>query len=175
MEGYEFLTAHFINDERTTVEVYWVEVNEDGEPGETIVEYVEAAIDGEGRALEGQAQWKALLEHIDIDTLHDNTAKHMVAQQEEFRRMVMDIAKNDGLVYDLDTLNSNMYKAVAAALFAPFDPEADKENLFMFKLQLFEIDDIKSSKNRSAKAKLRKAQTILEAVKYAIEIVEATE
>lgn len=172
MEGYEFLTAHFINNERTIVEVYWIEVNEDGEPGETVTEYIEAAIDSEGRAIEGQAQWKALLEHVDIDTLHDNTAKHIAGQYDEFKRMVMDIAKNDGMIYDADNFSEDMAKALVKIIFNPFDPEADKEKLFTLKLQLFEAEPIKQSSNRSAKAKLRKAKTNLEAIKIAIEIVE---
>ena len=57
-------------------------------------------------------------------------------------------------------------------VFGPFDPEKDKEKLFMFKLKLFEVDKIKKSTNRETKAKLRKAETIMEAIKSAVEILE---
>jgi len=169
MEGYEFLTAHFVNDERTTVEVYWVETNENGEPGETIVEYVEAALDKDGRPVEGQPQWKALLEHIDIDQLHDNTARHMADQYNEFKRMVMDIAEKDGLIKPGE-LNA---KDIIDFVFKPFDAKKDKEQLFMFKLQLFELDEIKASKNRAGKTALRKAANFLESLKHAIDIIES--
>ena len=55
----------------------------------------------------------------------------------------------------------------------PFNPEEDKEKLFMFKLQLFELDQIKSSTNKIKKAELRKSKSIMEALKVAIDIVES--
>ena len=39
-----------------------------------------------------------------------------------------------------------------------------KEQLFKLKLKLFEIDAVKSSKKRTAKADLRKAETPVEAI-----------
>lgn len=170
MEGYDFLTAHFSNNERTVVEVYWVrDENEDGVP-ETVVEYIEAAIDQDGRPKEADQSWNNLLKHIDIDTLHDNTAKHIADQQIEFERTVIDIAKKNGLFDDMH-LNENSHKTLVNFIFAPFDPEAQKEQLFMIKLELFELPKIKLSKNRAAKTKLRKAENIMTAIQTAIEIV----
>lgn len=174
MEGYEFLTAHFSDNGRTTVEVYWTREDEDGTP-DTVVEYVEAAINSEGKPADASPQWKALLEHIDIDTLHDNTAKQMAEQEHRFDEMVIEIARKKGLIYDIDVLNSNSYKAIADLIFAPFDADENKESLFMFKLQLFELEDIKKSKNRPAKAKLRKSKSIVEALRYATEVVLESE
>ena len=42
----------------------------------------------------------------------------------------------------------------------------------MFKLKLFEINEIKKSTNRDVKVKLRKAENLMEAIKAAIEILE---
>ena len=42
----------------------------------------------------------------------------------------------------------------------------------MFKLKLFEIAKIKASKNRAVKAKMRKAENLIESIKAAIEILE---
>jgi len=170
MEGYDFLTAHFTNNERTVVEVYWIREDEDGKP-ETIVEYVEASIDKDGRPNEADQSWNNLLNHIDIDTLHDNTAKHMADQELEFERMVMDIARKKGLFDDIDIVNDNVHKHLVKFIFAPFDPVEQKEQLFMIKLELFELPEIKASKSREAKTKLRKAENIMAAVQAAIEIV----
>ena len=63
--GHEFLSAHFSNNERTTVESYWI--TPDGK--ETRVEYIEAK--------DGDPNWENLLTHIDIDTLHEATYKHI--------------------------------------------------------------------------------------------------
>ena len=170
MEGYEFLTAHFSNNERTVVEVFWTREDEDGKP-ETIVEYIEASIDKDGRPNEADQSWNNLLNYIDIDTLHDNTAKHMADQELEFERMVMDLARQKGLFDDIDIVNDNIHKHLVDFIFAPFDPVEQKEQLFMIKLQLFELPQIKSSKNREAKTKLRKAENIMEAIQAAIEII----
>ena len=78
------------------------------------------------------------------------------------------------MIYDVDAINTDIYKALASSIFAPFNPDEDKEKLFMCKLQLFEVESIKKSTNRDLKTKLRKSQTILEAIKTAIEIVENT-
>ena len=68
LPGHEFLTAHFSNNERTTVESYWV--TPDGL--ETRVEYIEANPE--------DTAWKKLLTHIDIDSLHENTYQHIKKQ-----------------------------------------------------------------------------------------------
>ena len=44
----------------------------------------------------------------------------------------------------------------------------------MFKLQLFELDQIKSSTDKIKKAELRKSKSIMEALKVTIDIVEST-
>lgn len=158
MEGHEFLTAHFCNNERTTIEVYWA--TED----KTRVTHVEAK--------DGDPQYEEVLKHVSIDQLHENTYKHIREQNDLFEEQVIEIAKKRGMIYDVDEVNTEIYKVIGSAIFASFDPEKDKEKLFMFKLQLFEIDQIKTSKNRDLKAKLRKSKSIVEATKIAIEIVE---
>ena len=91
--GHDFLTAHFCNNERTTVESYWV--TPDGL--ETRVEYIEAK--------EGDPNWENLLTHIDIDALHEATYKQIRAQNEAFKEDVIKIAKERGLIHDLTNLN----------------------------------------------------------------------
>jgi len=162
IKGHEFLTAHFSDNERTIVEAYWT--TPDGK--ETRVEYIEAK--------EGDVSWEELLTHIDIDTLHELTYKNIRASDNAYKDQVMEIAKSRGMVYDIDSINTDIYKAITAAIFKPFDPEEDKEKLFMFKLQLFELDQIKSSTDRTKKAELRKSKSIMEALKMAIDIVEST-
>lgn len=159
--GHNFLTAHFSNNERTTVESYWV--TPDGL--ETRVEYIEANPE--------DTAWKKLLTHINIDALHENTYQHIKTQNNIFKDDVIKIAKERGLVHDLSNLNDvdNM-NLVVQFIFGEFDEEKDKEKLFMFKLKLFEVTKIKKSKKRAVKAKLRKAENLLDAIKAAIEILE---
>ena len=159
--GHDFLTAHFCNNERTTVEAYWV--TPDGL--ETRVEYIEAK--------EGDPNWENLLTHIDIDALHEATYKQIRAQDEAFKEDVLLIAKERGLIHDLTNLNDvDTMNLIVNFIFGDFDAEKYKEKLFMFKLKLFELEKIKKSKNRSAKAKMRKSETLLDTIKTAVEILE---
>tara|TARA_Y100000022_G_C12961477_1_gene244923 strand:+ start:16 stop:507 length:492 start_codon:yes stop_codon:yes gene_type:complete len=159
--GHEFLTAHFSNNEKTTVESYWV--TPDGK--ETRVEYIEAK--------EGDPNWENLLTHIDIDELHEATYKQIRAQNEAFEDDVIRIAKERGMVYDFDEQNTDVYKAFVQVIFGEFDPERDKEKLFLFKLQLFEADAVKSSKSSAKKKKLRQAKTMIDATKAALSMIES--
>ena len=45
------------------------------------------------------------------------------------------------------------------------DKELNEQDLFTFKLNLFEHESVQESKNRTKKAKLRKAETVKEAFK----------
>ncbi len=154
--GHEFLSAHFSNNERTTVESYWI--TPDGK--ETRVEYIEAK--------EGDANWENLLTHIDIDTLHEATYKQIRAQNEAFEDSVIKIAKERGMIYDFNDQHTDVHKAFAQFLFGDFDPERDKEKLFLYKLQLFETDAIKKSRQTKKKKELRQAKTIKEATLIAL-------
>ncbi len=159
--GHEFLTAHFSNNEKTIVESYWT--TPDGK--ETRVEYIEAK--------EGDPNWENLLTHIDIDDLHEATYKQIRAQNEAFEDDVIKIAKERGMVYDFDEQNTDVYKAFVQVIFGEFDPERDKEKLFLFKLQLFEAEAVKSSKSSAKKKKLRQAKTMIDATKAALSMLES--
>ena len=156
--GHEFIRAHFSNNERTTVESFWT----DGKVER--VEYIEAK--------EGDPNWENLLTHIDIDTLHEATYQHIKEQNAVFEDSVIKLAKERGLLYDIDELSTDTYKVLSHILFKEFDEEQDKEKLFLYKLQLFEVPAIKKSKSSAKKKKLRQAKNMLEATKIAISIVE---
>jgi hypothetical protein len=161
MNGLKFITARFTNNERTTVEVTWED------PEENLVATYHEAI-------EGDAAWEEILTHIDVDTLHENTYNYIRTTQQEYKKRVLEYAKQDGLLYDIDTHESGVYKVLVEKLFSDFDPETNKEDLFMVKLQIFEQPAIKQSKDRKKKADLRKAKTIREAIKAAIEIADTS-
>ena len=160
-EQYELLTAHFKDNERTTVEVLWV----DPETNQLTEEYIEAK--------EGDAAWEHLLTLITIDQLHENTYKFIKEQKQQLDDYIMQLAKDQGMIYDIDNVNTEMYKAASNLIFKSFDPKEDKEALFMYKLSLFENEIINGSKNRSAKAKIRKAKTLVEATRLACDLYEA--
>ena len=138
MEVHSFLNAYFINEERTVVESLWQDKK--GAVRELTVE-----------SREGDPAWENILNHIDIDTLHEMTFKRIRDLDNAYKEQVIAVAKERNMIYDIDSINTEIYKAIAAALFAPFDPVEDKEKLFMFKLQLFEVDAIRECTDKTAK------------------------
>ena len=102
--GHEFLTAHFSNNERTIVESYWV--TPDGK--ETRVEYIEANPE--------DTAWKKLLTHIDIDSLHENTYRHIREQNENFEDTVIELARSRGMIYNIDEISTDVHKIIAQTL-----------------------------------------------------------
>lgn len=158
MQDHKFLNAYFTDEERTTVESLW----EEESTGTVRSEIIEAK--------GGDVAWEDLLTHVDIDTLHEMTFKRIRALDNEYKDQVIAIAKERGMVYDIDSVNTDVYKAIAATLFASFDPTEDKEKLFMFKLQLFEVEQIRDSKDKEGKKKIRQAKTMLTACQAAISV-----
>lgn len=158
--AYQFYNAYFTNDTRNTIEVVYVNPDNDED---AYVEYLKAD--------KSQKVYQDLLEIVTEDQLHENTYKRMKAMQEDYEKDVIAIAKDQGLIYDVDDLNSKLYEVLLKSIFIDFDAEDHKEKLFLIKIALFENEEIMNSKNKALKSKLRKAPTLLEAVNISTEIV----
>ena len=163
--GYEFLSAHFSNNERTVVQSWWKNGNE------KILEYIEAK--------DGDRNWENLLTHIDIDALHEATYEQIRRQDQAFIKDVKRIVKKDKLgvvAYNTaDHLNNkDTVNLIVEFLFGDktSDEKTEKAKLFMFKLKLLEVEAIKNSKKRGLKAKIRRSKTLLNTIKAAIEILD---
>lgn len=156
------LSATFTDNARKTCLVLWA-------MDDASVEEEHIAVDNKSRA------WKEVLEHTTLDQIHVDTYRKIREDNEEFQNTVIEIAKERGFIYDIDSVNTEIYKAIASAIFAPFDPEADKEKLFLTKLQIFEMDRIKNAKDRTIKSKIRKATNLIDTVYFACELLRAEE
>lgn len=161
-ENYKFIDAYFTNNEKTVITSLW-----EDKDGETI----EAAIPAE----DDNPLWKELLNmpDITIDSLHERTYKYIREQRAIFEDQIITIGKREGLIYDVDNINTDIYKAIAHCVFSDFNEEDDKEKLFMYKISLFEADLIKNCKDKKLKTALRRTKNIVEATKAAITIVES--
>jgi hypothetical protein len=158
VENHRFITAYFTNNERTVVESLW----SNDELG-TIRTF-------ELVAEEDNPHWIELLKHITIDELHERTYKFIRERNEDYEVEVIRIAKERGLVYDINEIDSQLYEVLAKILFKEYDPKKDKEKLFMFKLQLFELDFVKQCKDNDLKRNLRKAENFIDAISVTIDI-----
>lgn len=164
IEGHDFVDAYFLNNERTIVESLWYSETDDAYRTHVCA------------AEEGEAEWEKLLTFIDIDDLHERTYKRIAEQDEIFKETLIEIAKNDenSWVAYKDDLNKNVVKTFIDVIFKENLSEKDeneKEKLFLYKLELFEIDAVKNSKNKELKKKLRKSQNTIEATLYACQLV----
>lgn len=164
MEGHRLITARFTDNAKRVVEALWAPIDQDNSDVVATICIAE----------ESDALWQQLLSHITIDEIHENTALYIRQFQAEMLDVVSQIAKREGWVYNIDLYHSEIYKAIVNVLSIDFDAEKHKEQLFMLKLQLFEQDFVKNNTNKELKKKLRKAATILEAMKVAIEIRETS-
>ena len=166
-----FIDAYFTNNERTVVSILW-----ENDKKEVVEETVLAEANEPG--------WENLLNQpeVTIDKSHERTVNRNREQRAIFEEQVVEIAKRDGIIYDQSVVNTGLYKLCIKTIFGTHgNTENNKkiskkevsEKLFMFKLALFEIDKIKESTDREAKAALRKAETIPSALKIAIDIFES--
>ena len=161
MEGHKFIKAMFSNDEKNIVESYWQNEND-----EVRVEFCPAE--------DGDEVYEMVKKHIDIETLHDETYEHIKAQDRVYREAILSVAKQEGLVWDIkdletDTKMEDLLKISVKGLFGEFTENQEKERLFLYKLQLFELDKIKDSKDTKLKKDLRQAKTMIAATKIACE------
>ena len=158
-----FIDAYFTNNERTVVSILW-----ENDKKEVVEETVMAEANEPG--------WENLLNQpeVTIDKLHERTVNRNREQRAIFEEQVVEIAKRDGLIYDGDVINTDLYKMFVKTIFnTELTEKETKEQLFMFKLALFELDKIKESNNREMKAALRKAETLPVALKIGCELFES--
>ena len=156
------IDAYFTNEQRTVVNVLWENDKKEVVEETVLVEANEPA-------------WENLLNqpNVTLDNLHERTVNRNREQRAIFEQQVVEIAKRDGLIYDGDHINTDIYKMFVKTIFnSELTEQETKEQLFMFKLALFELDKIKDSDNRKMKAALRKAETLPAALKIGCELFE---
>lgn len=127
---------------------------------------------------ENDAQFKALLNHFSVDQIMEMTYNYNKDAKAAFEREVLEIArKNGSITATVDMATEDFVKKFMDIVFKEGLPaKEEKEVIFKTKLQLFELDLVRSSKKRTLKSKLRKAKTLLEilAVMYELQQAEAS-
>ena len=155
----KIINAYYTNPEQDTVCVMWSD-------GKIAREHY-VVVD------ENDAQFKELLEEWSYDSLDQATKTFTDNVSQEFKDAFERYAVRNNLygygegqvpdeMKDADQIISSSMDD----LIFNFDgnDNEQKEQLFKLKLKLFEIDAVKSSKKRTAKADLRKAETPVEAI-----------
>ena len=149
--NHTFITARFTNNDRTTIQVKWQDKND-----ETVFRNTYVVVE------ENNAQYKELLELISEDQIHENTVLFWRNEKEEYDQLLVNIAKQSGDWIDVND-NSKFLERLVILLMKN-ESEIDNEEIFKFKLAVFDHPKVADSKDRKLKASLRKAKTYIEVV-----------
>jgi len=117
---------------------------------------------------ENNHMFKELTSVITVDDLHENTYQKKKDEQKIFETKVMEIAKKDGLLVDDTKIDSNSFNKLVTAIFSQGE---NVDQLFALKLALFELEEIRDSKDDEMKKKLRQCKNKIDTLKVAFEIV----
>ena len=151
-----YITASFIDNERKNIEVLLRD-----EKNEKVISHI-VEYD------EKYPVCQELLKIITLDDLHENTYQKKKKEKKAVEEMVVKIAKRDGLVFDEHRLDTKFYPTIVKAM---FEEKENEDHLFALKLALFELKQIRDSKDVEVKKKLRQAKNKIELLKIAIDLM----
>ena len=149
--------AYFIDEDRKNIEVLTTSDEDKKQVIPTIMPFDENNI-----------MFKELMSVITVDDLHENTYQKKKEEQKIFETKVIEIAKRDGLVIDGERVDQNSFQKLVKAI---FEQGNNEDHLFALKLALFELPEIRDSKNEELKKKLRQSKNKIDTLKFAFDIV----
>ena len=136
------ITARFIDSERKLIECL-LKNNE-----QTISHVLEFNVNG--------SEYKHLLTLVALEQIHANTDLHLETQKKTFNSILNKIVEKKGV-----ELNENFFKLIND-FFIDYDSEKLSNKLYDFKVNAFEQDLVKNSKDEELKLKIRTATTPFE-------------
>ena len=143
------ITARFINDEHTTIEVVHT-IKDDEKAHAYILEYDKDSTDFQ--ALE-KASWN--LERITEETAgYKREASRLYNEEINAAAREMNKTNKPILIANDEIINKVL------------ELNKDEDTLFKAKLAIMELDDIKKSNDTKLKQEIRKAKTLIEVVSY---------
>jgi len=146
IEGHTFQTAHFTDNERSSVTSLWVDDEGTVRPFNMSAE-------------EDNPNFQELLKYITLDELHENTGNVIKELKRGYELSIMAQAEADGV--NIKALKGSQNTTIESIIEWITGDYSD-EQVFKIKLRLFEEDRVANSTNRKLKAELRKAKTIKE-------------
>ena len=151
MIDHTFISARFTNDSKTTSQARWKDNND-----ETIFRNSYVEVD------ENNLHYKNLLELISEAELHENTVRAWRQEREQYDQLLVDIAKTTGDWVDVNDDSKFLDRLVL--LLAKDESEINNEEIFKFKLAVFDHPKVADSNDRVKKSKIRKAKTYIEII-----------
>ncbi len=148
------ITARFINDEHTTIEVLHT-IKGDEKAHAYILEYDKDSTDYQD--LE-KAGW-------DLERIQEETAGYKRAASLQHDTAVA-AAAQEWLKENPTTIENIVNVAVTDIIGSIIDKNEDEDTVFKAKLAVMELDNVKKSKDTKLKQEIRKAKTLIEVVSY---------
>ena len=154
-----YITAHFIDNERKNIQVLLKSDDETSVYTYTLEYNLDDPICQE------------FLKLCSLDQLHENTYIKKLEERKDFVNQVKRIAKKEGLIDQIiDEVNPKFIELMMDFLLSNKKEHIDR--LFNFKIYLFEQDIVKNCKDQSKKTAISKSKTPLEALKIFIDLWE---
>tara|TARA_Y100000294_G_scaffold51066_1_gene48093 strand:- start:18 stop:506 length:489 start_codon:yes stop_codon:yes gene_type:complete len=158
ISGANYITAHFIDNERKNIEVI-LKDDDETKVYPYILEYNP-----------DNPICKELLKVCSLDELHENTWEKKKVERKDFESMVKRVAQKEGLIKKIiESIDSEFMTLMMDFLLSGKQEHIDR--LFNFKIFLFEQDIVKHAEENK-KTAIRKSKTPLEALKIFIQIWE---
>ena len=158
IKDHEVFEAYFTNEERDTITVELVSPDDHETPESTLNVFLYTI-----PADKTNPDYIALLEKVSEDELYERTVNKFRAEREQFEEMVMNIAKENDEFQTIAGQKGSMEFIQSVVRW--IEKDMSEEDLFRFKLNLFETETVQKSKAKTKKANLRKATTAKEAFK----------
>ena len=117
---------------------------------------------------ENNSSFKELTSIVSVDQLHENTYQKKKDEQKIFETKIIEIAKRDGLLVDDTKIDGSTFQKLVSAVFEQGD---NADQLFALKIALFEVAEIRDSKNDELKKKLRQSKNKIDTLKVAFDLV----
>ena len=155
---HEVFEAYFTNEERDTITVELVSPEDHETPESTLNVFLYTI-----PADKTNPDYKALLEKVSEDELYERTVNKFRGEREQFEEMVMNIAKANDEFQTIAGQKGSMEFIQSVVRW--IEKDMSEEDLFRFKLNLFEMETVQNSRAKTKKANLRKATTAKEAFK----------
>jgi hypothetical protein len=171
IEGHKFVDAYFTNNARTIVESVWWSETENVYRTHVV------------NVAEGNIQWEKFLKHpidesgrcVTIDDLMERTYirnQELERTRDQMLLKVMDV-KDDFLQETYDNMSKDTMESLVKTFFTldsrpTSTEEQNKERLFLFKLALFEWEEIANAKDKELKKDIRKSKSAIEALYHVV-------
>lgn len=158
IDDHQLVRAYFINQQRADITVELLHPSNENSPDNEINIFLYTF-----PADEKNPDYISLLKKVTIDDVYENTVNKFRNERERFELEVMKIAKesNEFATIIAERGSIDFINSVVTFL----EKDFSEEDLFKFKLNLFETETVQKSKAKTKKANLRKSTTAKEAFK----------